>query len=239
MEFSQLINAAVGGAVGLVVVILLLPLNPLRILDRTAVPVFEELHEQLETTAHALAQRDQRSAQRALDRLRSISEDLGRFAEALKGAGEVVTLAPVRWHRRHALARYREASDHLLRTLGNSRGLMRRAVSVIEDDEPIPDSLPAAVAGLAEAVQTLHVELRSGSDLEDTRRRALRAVQNAARAAAEGTHLSGTVVVAQVRTAASDLLRATGLERTHANHLVRHTADETARSVRRAGEAGA
>jgi uncharacterized membrane protein YgaE (UPF0421/DUF939 family) len=235
VEFSQLVNATVGGVVGLVVVMLLLPLNPLRILDRTAAPVFQELTEQLKTTAHALAHRDQRSVQQALNRLRSISGELGRFAEAIKGASEVVTLAPVRWHRRQALARYREAADHLLRALGNSRGLVRRAVSVIEDDEPIPDSLPTAVARLADAVQALNVELRNGRDPDDTRRRALRAVQAAASADAEGTQLSGTVVVAQVRTAASDLLRATGLDRTHANHLVRHTADEAAQAARRSG----
>ncbi|MER7471357.1 FUSC family protein [Micromonospora sp. NPDC000018] len=224
IEFSQLINATIGGLVGLVVVLLLLPLNPLRILNRTIAPVFEELIAQLEAIARALPNRDQQVARQALDRLRSISGELGRFSEALTGASEVVTLAPARWHRRHALARYREAGEQLLRALGNSRGLARRAVSAIEDNEPIPDSLPAAVACLAGAVRALHTELGNGRDFDSTRRHALQAVENAARAATEGTQLSGTVVVAQVRTAASDLLRGTGLDRTQANQIVRQTA---------------
>ncbi|RKN13962.1 hypothetical protein D7147_29390 [Micromonospora musae] len=39
-----------------------------------------------------------------------------------------------------------------------------------------------------------------------------------------GTHLSGTVIVGQVRTAASDVLQATGMDRTEALRRIREVA---------------
>jgi hypothetical protein len=54
-----------------------------------------------------------------------------------------------------------------------------------------------------------------------TRRQALTAVAGAADAYREGLGFSGTVVVAQVRSIASDLLRASGLDETTATKAVR------------------
>jgi hypothetical protein len=71
----------------------------------------------------------------------------------------------------------------------------------------------------------LHDELGAGRQPEASRERALRAASEAGRAYADGVGFSGTVVVAQVRTIASDLLRAGGIERTEANRLVRRAID--------------
>jgi uncharacterized membrane protein YgaE (UPF0421/DUF939 family) len=236
-EFPRVVDALIGGAVGLGVVALLLPLNPLRIVDRAARPALESLAEELTATAEALTHRDAGRAQTALDRLRRVEEYMDGLQEALQGGRETATLAPVRWNRRRALTRYAEGAEYINHAIHNSGTLVRRAVTALEDDEPIPESMAFAVRQLADAVRMLHQELGAGLEPEAARERALRSVSAAGRAYSEGVGFSGSVVVAQVRTTASDLLRATGVERIEANRLVRlavSSETDPARAPRRA-----
>ncbi|WP_326562310.1 FUSC family protein [Micromonospora sp. NBC_01796] len=221
VEFPRVIDALVGGGVGLFVVALLLPLNPLRIVDRAARPALETLAEQLTVTAEALAEHDPVRASTALDRLRRVEEYMDGLQEALEGGRETATLAPARWNRRRALTRYAESAEYINHAVHNSGVLVRRAVTALEDDEPIPAAMASAVRQLADAVRLLHQELGAGLDPEAARERVLRSVTAAGRAYSEGVGFSGSVVVAQIRTTASDVLRATGIERTEANRLVR------------------
>ena len=116
---------------------------------------------------------------------------------------------------------YVEGAKYINHAVHNSGALIRRSVTALEDGEPVPKSLCAAVSLLAEAVRLLHNELAAGTEPEGARERALRAVSEAGHAYDEGVGFSGSVVVAQVRTTASDLVRATGVERVEANRLVR------------------
>ncbi|MGW4466667.1 FUSC family protein [Micromonospora sp. NPDC004704] len=221
LEGPRFLDAVIGGAVGLIVVVVLLPISPLRLVERAAHPALDELAEQLSRTAQALAQRDAGRAEAALDRLREIGTDLERLRDALAGAKEVVDLAPARWHRRRALSQFQVGVEQMDRAVWNSRGLIRRAVVLIEDNEPVPASLPPAVKNLSEAIRLLNYEFTRGWEPREARRAALRAVSDAGRARAEGVDLSGTVVVAQIRSAVVDLLRATSISRTDARSLVR------------------
>ncbi|MEU4754248.1 FUSC family protein, partial [Micromonospora tulbaghiae] len=124
LELPRIFDALVGGLVGLFVVALLLPVNPIRVLDRAVEPVVTRLTEQLDAVAWALTRRDAGAAQRALDDLRGIEPDIGRLNEALSGAEEVVTIAPARWHRRARFHRYADA-DPAPRTAGPVRPLDR------------------------------------------------------------------------------------------------------------------
>lgn len=224
VEFSRVIDALIGGFAGLVVIALLLPLNPLRVVDRAARPALGRLAAELAETGEALKTRDADRAQAALERLREVEEHLQGFAEALEGGRETSILAPVRWHRRGALTQYVESSEYIEHAVHNSGTLVRRAVTALEDDEPIPEEMSAAVAMLAESVRTLRRDLGRGVRPESAREQALQAISQAGRAYAEGVGFSGSVVIAQVRTTGSDLLRATGIERVEANRLVRRAA---------------
>jgi hypothetical protein len=142
----------------------------------------------------------------------------------------------VRWHRRGELTQYVEGAKYIDHAVHNSGALIRRSVTALEDGESVPKPLAAAVSLLAEAVRLLHSELAAGTEPEGARQRALRAVCEAGRAYDEGVGFSGSVVVAQVRTTASDLVRATGIERVEANRLVRravgaHRSTETGPTV--------
>ncbi|MER6596190.1 FUSC family protein [Micromonospora purpureochromogenes] len=223
LEIPRFVDAFVGGGIALLVTAILLPLNPLRVINRAARPALDLLAAQLDITAEALRSRDRGSAQRALERLRENKEELANFTEAIEGAKETSTLSPARWHRRSELTHYAEAADPIDRAMRNSGTLIRRAVTMIEDEEPVPDPLPDAVAHLAEVVRLLRHEFAVGEEPEKARERSLRAVSEAGRAYAEGVGFSGSVVVAQVRTTASDLLVASGIDQEEANRLVRRS----------------
>jgi uncharacterized membrane protein YgaE (UPF0421/DUF939 family) len=225
LEFPRVIDALVGGFVALVVAWLLLPFNPLRAVDRAARPALDTLANELSVTATALSSRDSGRAQKALDQVQQVERHMQGLQEALAGGRETATLAPVWWNRRSALSQWVESAQYIEHAVANSGTLIRRTVTALEDEEPIPPSLASAVAQLADAVRQLLQELGAGLEPEATRERALRAVSEAGRAYADGVGFSGSVVVAQIRTTASDLLRASGIERVEANRLVRRAVE--------------
>lgn len=221
--YTRFLDALIGGVLGLLVMALLLPLNPLTVVVRAANPKLDVLAGGLAETAVALREGAQDRAQAALDRLRGAEAELRRLTDAIAAGRETVTLAPVRWRARAPLAQYVDAAEHLARALRNSRVLVRRAVTLIKDDERVPGPLAQAVADLAEAVRRLRRELADGAEPVGARERALRAVDAAARAYADGVGFSGSVIVAQVRSTATDLLRASGLAPKQSDQLVRKT----------------
>jgi uncharacterized membrane protein YgaE (UPF0421/DUF939 family) len=221
INFDRFFDALVGGGIGLAVMALLLPVNPLTVVGRAATPILRVLEEGLTGTATALAERDVDRAEVALARLRAAEADLDRFQDALSAAQETATLAPVRWRARGALAQYVEGAEYVARALRNTRVLVRRSVVLVKDDEPVPAALPLAVRMLGEAVGWLRRELADAVEPEAARDRALSGVRAAAAAYAEGVGFSGSVVVAQVRSAANDLVRASGAVQADADRLVR------------------
>lgn len=222
LEFPRFVAALVGGAVSLAVTAVLLPLHPLRLINRAAAPALCLLADQLDVTADALRRRDGPAAQAALDRLRDNKQEVAALTEAAQAARETSTLSPVRWESRQGpVARYARAAEPIDRAMRNSGTLIRRTVTLIEDAEPIPDTLPEAVSALAEATRLLRREFATGHEPDKARRTALRAVTGAGAAYRAGVGFSGSVVVAQVRTTTSDLFVATGVEQEDANRLVR------------------
>ncbi|WBB78960.1 FUSC family protein [Micromonospora sp. WMMD882] len=242
LELPRFVDALVGGGIALLVTAVLLPLNPLRVINRAARPALDLLAEQLDVTAEAIRDHDRERCQRALERLRANKEELAAFTEAIDGAKETLTISPARWHRRSELAHYAEAAEPIDRAMRNSGTLIRRAITMIEDEEPTPEPLPDAVGHLAEAVRLLRHEFAVGAEPGDARERTLRAVSEAGRAYEQGVGFSGSVVVAQVRTTASDLMVASGLDQEEANRLVRSAFGEHERpsspTDRRTGDAG-
>ncbi|MEU0549042.1 FUSC family protein [Micromonospora sp. NPDC005979] len=236
LEIPRFVDALVGGAVALLVTAVLLPLSPLRVLNRAARPALDLLSAQLEATAGALADRDIARALTARARLRQNKDELGALIEATQGAREASTLSPVHWHQRQGpVARYAQTAEPVDRAMRNAGTLIRRAVTLIEDGEPVPEPLPTAVADLSEAVRLLQRQFAAGQEPVQARERALRAVCAAGDAYRDGVGFSGAVVVAQVRTTASDLLVATGLSQEVANRVVRRafaTADTRAEQRR-------
>lgn len=221
IEAPRFIDALAGGFAGLLVVIVLLPLNPTRTVRRAAAPALENLTRQLVLTADALSDRDSDRAWQALHDLRSMEPDLERLRDALGGAREVVNLSPVRRRRRQAILLYEHGVEQMNRAVRASRGLIRRAITVIDDEEPIPEALPAAVRSMADAVNQLQAEFAFVRPPDRTRRIVLRSVAESTEAVDAGLGFSGTMIVGELRTIATDVLRATGLRMSDANDLIR------------------
>lgn len=224
LEVPRIFDALVGGVVGILVVTLLLPINPLRVLDRAVGPIIAGLTDQLDAVARALSARDADAAIRALDQLRGLDADVARLNDALSGADEVVTLAPVRWHRRAQYQRYARGAEHLERVILYARSMARRSATALQYDEPIPPQLSAAIERLGGAVRELHREYRVGEDPERARELVRESAELAGRAWAEGVRSYGDALITDVRTADSELLRAIGYEPDDANRMVRQAA---------------
>jgi uncharacterized membrane protein YgaE (UPF0421/DUF939 family) len=210
--YGRFIDSLIGGGIGVLVMALLLPLNPLTTIQRAAGPALDLLANELDGDANALASRDQAMARSALERMRSTEPDLARFRDALNAATETASLAPVRWRARAPLAQYADGIIHIDRAIRNGRVLARRVLAALGDDEPVSDELITSLRTLAGAVRTLRKELADGVEPRRTREQALAAVGEAADAYRSGLGFSGDVVVAQVRSISTDLLRATGMD---------------------------
>ena len=221
MPWTRFFDALVGGGVGLVVMTLLLPLNPLSVVRRAADPALRSLADGLHQVSAALAAKDVQAVDDVLTGMRTAEGSFAAFRDAVKAARENVALAPARWRNRSALAEYVDGADQVTYALRNVRVLIRRAQTALGDDEEIPPCLPASIALLGDAVDLLRQEWAKGDEPVATRERSLRAAAEAGKAYDDGVGFSGGVVVAQVRTTATDLLRATGIDYAEAPRLVR------------------
>jgi uncharacterized membrane protein YgaE (UPF0421/DUF939 family) len=210
--YTRFIDALVGGAVGLIVMALLLPLNPLTTVQKAARPPLDLLAAELRTTADGLETRDIDVVRGSLERMRASESRLSALHNALNVATETASLAPVRWRTRAPLNQYLDAAVHIDRAVRNTRVLVRRGMAALDESEAIPTGLVEALRKLAASVVTLRTELASGSEPKRTRELALGAAAMAADAYRDGLGFSAGVVVAQIRSTATDLLRATGLD---------------------------
>jgi uncharacterized membrane protein YgaE (UPF0421/DUF939 family) len=221
LPWTRFFDALVGGGIGLVVMTLLLPLNPLSVVRRAADPALKALADGLHRVAAGLGEKDRTAVQNALADLRAAEGSFAAFSAAVAAARENVAFAPARWRSRGALSLYVEGADQITYMLRNVRVLSRRVDTALGDDEPVPSVLPLSVTLLGDAVELLQQEWAKGVEPVAARERALRAATECGRAYEEGVGFSGGVIVAQIRTAATDLLRATGVDYAEAPRLVR------------------
>ena len=227
--YTRFIDALIGGAVALVVMALLVPANPLAVVSRKAGPACGVLADGLDLVANGLRAHEPELADDALTKLNVGQKQLSEFRDTLPESRETATVAPLRWRSRGALSRYVEAAEHLDRAMGNARVLARRAVTLIHDEEPVPECLPESVQQLADATRELRRSLSSGGGEHKVADLSVEAVSHAAEAYRSGIGFSGSAVVAQVRAIATDLLGTADLSHAQANDLVRRAGGNPAK----------
>jgi uncharacterized membrane protein YgaE (UPF0421/DUF939 family) len=221
LPWTRFFDALVGGGVGLTVMTVVLPLNPLNVVRRAADPALRAMAAGLHRVGMGMAERDRATIGDALSRLRAAETTFAAFSSAVTAARENVAFAPARWRSRGALALYVDGASHITYALRNCRVMSRRADTALADDEPIPEVLAVSVGLLGDAVDLLRQEWARGVEPVAARERALRAAAECGRAYEEGVGFSGGVIVAQIRTAATDILRASGVDYAEAPRLVR------------------
>ncbi len=114
---------AVGGAIGVAVHALLLPVNPLTTAARAVEPVIEEMAAVLADVAVALRARDREAIGSALIRARGLDDLYDDFHSAMQLALDTARVAPPRRRARIPLAHYAVADPQLDLALRNVRVL--------------------------------------------------------------------------------------------------------------------
>jgi uncharacterized membrane protein YgaE (UPF0421/DUF939 family) len=192
---NRALEAIVGGAVALAVVVLFPPNAELRV-DRAAGAVFGQLGRALERVASALEARDPDRADAALAQARAISVDA--LEHAITTGVETVRTAPPRFAARAHVERYARSCEQLDLAVRNTRVLARHAHRALR-----AGGTPSAegVAALARSVWELAAAY-------DEPRRAVAARDLAGRAAASA---ADDALGESVRSTAVDLMRAAEL----------------------------
>jgi uncharacterized membrane protein YccC len=220
-SFVRTFDAAIGCASALLVGFLVLPLNPLRLVRREAVPVLEALAGTLDDIAGALDARDRATAVRALQRARATDVLAQAFTDALSAGREIAVAALPRRGALETVEGYVDAGAQVDLAVRNTRVLARGALRAIDVGDSVPPEATEAIRDLARAVRGLEAWLMDPRDIDAARRCAISAAQRANAVLEQTANLSISMIVASVRAAAVDLLRGTGLEREEAVRLVR------------------
>ncbi len=216
---DRFLEALIGGATALLVNALL-PVNPERMVEEAAHPVFGESVAVLEEVAAALDEGDAERAQNAYLKAREIDARVSGLKEALAAGRETARLAPPRRRSLGHLELYAAAADQIDLTVRDVRGLARAALSVVQPDDSAPEQLSGAVRGLARATEALAAYLQAPGGPEDTRRFALEAAREASSLFEDredlATSLALNALVDQIHSAAVDILGGTGMDRSEA-----------------------
>jgi uncharacterized membrane protein YgaE (UPF0421/DUF939 family) len=209
---EHLVEALIGCGVALLVTQVAFPVHPVRLVNRTAQPIFDQLADALDQVASALAAGDRRQAERALQQARDIDPLVDRLDEAIITAQQIARLAPF-WRRtRQRLEPYGSAARKVDYAVRNTRVLARSAIELLRAERPAPAPLITSVRELAEAVRMLGGELVANEPRTGTQQRALAATAQAMAALDEQGALAVATVVGQVRSTALDLLRGSGMD---------------------------
>ena len=212
---DRFIDALVGGGVALAVNYLF-PVNPERLVERAAAPVFDELAAVLEEISAVLREGDEKRAERVLERAREIDGKVRTLNEALEAGHETARLSPTRRRSLRQLEFYSSAGIRIELAVINTRVLARGVSNSVRRGDAIAPQLPEAVLDLSRAVRALATFLEDSKGPEEARNWALEAARRATEILDEPHGLGISVLVGQVRSAAVDLLRSTGMDQASA-----------------------
>ncbi len=213
---TRFLDALVGGCVALAVNYLF-PINPERLVEKAARPIFDALVAVLEDIAAALKEGAPERAEQALLRARRIDdEQVKSFYEALAAGHETARLSPTRRRALGHLELYANAGTRIDLAVINTRVLARGAANAARRGDTVPPQLPEAVLDLSRAVKALVTYLEEPGGPDEARRFALEAARKATEILEDRHDLAVSVLVGQVRSMAVDLLRSTGMDQASA-----------------------
>jgi uncharacterized membrane protein YgaE (UPF0421/DUF939 family) len=228
LTLARVVDALAGGAVALFVGLILFPIDPVRLMRRHRAPLLEELAAVLDEIRVALATADHDVAADALASARGLDGSVARFTEAVAVGIEVGRGSPLRRRTLTTMRRNAVAAAELDMAVRNARVLARGAIRAADLAAHLPEPMLQAVGDLADAVRGLGAALDDPAAAGPAREAALRAAGRASIGLEQTANLSASVVVGQVRSTATDLLRALGLPADEAVGAVREAAARAA-----------
>jgi uncharacterized membrane protein YgaE (UPF0421/DUF939 family) len=227
-DFDRFFDALVGGACALIVAMVLLPVDPVRLVRERTRPTLDSMGRALERIAGSIENRSANEADAALMAVASVDSLHDVMLEALDAAGEAARLTPRRRGVRSSLQRYAVAGGELGLAIENVRALARGALRAVDLDDAVPPEAIQAIRELATAARALGDYLEGGGD-EAVRDAAVRAAALANGVLEATGNLSAVHIVGQVRLAAVDLMRAAAIDRNEAQEAVRGAFEEAGR----------
>jgi uncharacterized membrane protein YgaE (UPF0421/DUF939 family) len=202
---DRIFEGLIGGGIGLAIASLLLPPDPVLMVNRAAQSVVGKLGHTLEETAGALADGDAGRAERALLAAREIDDEVEALEEILPAATETARFSPVHRGDRAILRRYEHSTPQVDFAVRNARVLTRSVLRHTRGAEAAPEELSAAVQELADAVWALGAQYEAPERANELRPLALSAAR---RAGSRYESPDLTQIAGQVRSVAVDLVRA-------------------------------
>ncbi len=206
---SRFVDALVGGAVGLLVGAALAP-NPLRRLQQEVSEVLTELADLLTSAATALRWGDPGVAWTALQRSRALEAPLRHVGETAASSSELARISPLRWRQREHVLLYARSLRYVDHAVRDARVLTRRVHTMLRRGDTDGVAVAPALQQLGAAVRIFAEDLSEQHRFDEVRGVLLDVVRTATDALPGDGSLGLTVVVAQTRALAADLLYATG-----------------------------
>nr|WP_245671694.1 FUSC family protein [Nocardia amamiensis] len=221
--FSRMIDALVGGLVG-VVVVAAIPLHPVRRARTLAADILAVMGTSMTECADGLLEQDPEKVRRALTAVRATQPQIDSLRATLEGGREISRISPLYWNSRSRLERIRATADPLDNAIRNTRVLLRRSLTLVRDDEILHPGLIDEVERLGQAVDVVRRMMLADPGEQPDRAEATRVLRSVAKGArpelVAGAGLSAHVVFAQVRSTLVDLMQVCGMQRISAIALL-------------------
>lgn len=209
VALDRFVDALIGGAVGLLVSTALAP-DPVRVLERDVGAVLSELADLLGGSATALRWNDAGVAWTALQQGRALEGPLRRLGDTAASSEELASIWPLRWRQREHVLLYTSSLRYVDHAVRDARVLTRRIHTMLRRGYTDGVAAAPALQQLAGAVQLFADDLAEQHRFDEVRQTLVGVSRRATAALSGDASLGLTVVVAQTRALAADLLYATG-----------------------------
>ncbi len=216
----RFVDALIGGGIALAANAIT-PVDPVRLVRRYLKPLLARLSGTLVDIADALDNNSHEEIVAALERARALDPAVREMKIAVEAGQETISLAPTRRRKKGRVDQLAAAAEPIDLMIRNTRVLARACQRAIDLDEHIPPVVPDSIRDLATSVARLDRHLAGAPARSASREAALRAAAKATAALEETSNLSVSVIVGQVRSAATDLLLGLGMTHDEALAQVR------------------
>jgi uncharacterized membrane protein YgaE (UPF0421/DUF939 family) len=212
VAITRFSDALVGGVCGMAMV-LLLPRNVVRDIDREVQRILTGLAAVLRKEAHALRDRDSQLADDSMADAERMSPMLTTLTATATNVSEVARISPIRWRQRAHVELYTSTVIDLDNAVRDARTMGRKISALLRHGEPVPEGLDIAIDALASAVEIFANDLSERDDFEEARRELVEAARMASVALPEAATMNSAAIAAQIRSLAADLMYASGYTR--------------------------
>ncbi|MGF6882229.1 uncharacterized membrane protein YgaE (UPF0421/DUF939 family) [Nocardia sp. GAS34] len=226
--YLRVIDSLVGGLVGIAVVAIF-PLHPVRRARQQAADILGVMGRALTACADGLHEQDPEKIRLALESARGTQSQIDALRNAVEGGREVSRISPLYWNARPRLDLIRAAVNPLDNAVRNTRVLLRRALTLVRDDEILDPRTVDEVEDLGRAVEVVRQYMLADPGRQPDAAEATRVLRRVAKGATmdlvQGAGLSAHVVFAQLRSIVVDLMQVCGVKRLSAMALLPPTVE--------------